>query len=67
MRTDQLEILHFAAQYVDEILQGVDLGELPVQQATRFELAINAKTGKALSTHTACRWASTTARAARMT
>jgi ABC-type uncharacterized transport system substrate-binding protein len=52
---DHVEIFRLAAQYVYKILQGVDPGELPVQQPTRFELAINAKTAKALSTQTACR------------
>jgi len=37
-----------AASYVDRILRGAKVAELPVQQPVKYELTINIKTAKAL-------------------
>jgi putative tryptophan/tyrosine transport system substrate-binding protein len=44
----QTEQFRFAANYMDKIFKGSKPSDLPVEQATRFELVVNIKTAKAL-------------------
>jgi putative ABC transport system substrate-binding protein len=45
---DRVDIVPRAATYVDRILRGEKPGDLPVQFPTKFEMAVNRKTAKAL-------------------
>ena len=45
---DLVDTFRRAATYVDRILRGGKPGDLPVQFPTKYEMAVNLKTAKAL-------------------
>ena len=46
---DRIDIYRRAASYVDRVLRGEKPGDLPVQEPTKYVLAINLKTAAALA------------------
>ena len=46
---DLVDLFHHAATQIDKILKGTNPGEIPIYQATKFELVINLKAARALN------------------
>jgi putative ABC transport system substrate-binding protein len=46
--SDQMELIRGAASYIDRILRGAKIADLPVQYPTRFRLVVNLKAAKAI-------------------
>ena len=45
---DLVDLCGQAASYVDRILRGDKAGDLPIQQATKFDLVLNLKTAASI-------------------
>jgi putative tryptophan/tyrosine transport system substrate-binding protein len=43
---DQTDLFRRSASYIDRLLKGANVGDLPIQQPTKFEMVINVKTAK---------------------
>jgi putative tryptophan/tyrosine transport system substrate-binding protein len=47
-RPDIVEMTRRSATFIDKILKGADLANLPIEQPRRFELAVNTKSARAI-------------------
>ena len=46
--SDRVDLSRRAAAFVDKVLRGTKVGDIPFEQPTKFELVINMRTAKAL-------------------
>src|ERR1700693_3025472 len=46
--SDSVDLIRRASSFVDRILRGAKVSELPVEYPTKFELVVNLKTAKAI-------------------
>jgi len=48
LRTLHREVLHGMARQLGQLLKGTKVGDIPVEQPTKFELIVKLKTAKAI-------------------